>query len=56
MNRKPTYREILLNLAVGQSHTFTDKEKAASASAGACKLYGVNRKFTRKGDTITRVS
>lgn len=54
--RHKTYREILLNLSVGQSYTFTDKDKAASASAGACKLYGINRKFVRKGDTITRVA
>jgi len=50
-----TYREILLNLAVGQTHKFTDKEKAAGCMTRACKLYGINRRFTRVGDTITRV-
>ena len=54
--RRPTFREILLNLSVGQSHTFADKEIAASCAGSICKLYGINRKFVRKGDTITRVS
>jgi len=51
---QPTYREILLSLEMGQSHTFPNKVEAASARAKAC-LLGDNLFFSRKGLTLTRV-
>lgn len=51
-----TYRQILLRLAVGEHHTFETLDKAKSASAAACKLYGINRTFSRVGETLTRTS
>lgn len=50
-----TYRQILLALPLGASHTFPDIEQARSARAAACKLY-LSRAFRCDGATITRTA
>lgn len=49
-----TYRQILLSLAVGQTHVFDTPAEARSASAAAAKLY-LGLRFTRSGNAITRM-
>jgi hypothetical protein len=50
-----TYREILLAIPVGASHTFATRDEAQSARKAACKLYD-GRCFVLAGTTLTRTA
>ena len=50
-----TYRQILLGLTIGSSHTFATRDQAQSARKAACKLYD-SRRFVLAGATITRTA
>lgn len=50
-----TYRQILLSLELGQSITFDTPWKASAVMGVVAKLYGIDRRFSRSGETITRI-